>query len=181
MAPRPGPSPEHEPPRERSDPPPQLVRLHRHTLTNVVVIGGTTERRIQVARAFHRESPLRGSEFAVIDARVDDERLMSALLAWTGDVRATEANPLGSARHGTLFIDHVERLSPETQRLLLGLAERILGEPSAPVDAQGPGRIVAGNPGSLAAAVAEGRFSDSLYDALDKVRVELEVPPGAET
>lgn len=181
MAPRPGPSPEHERPREGSDPPPQLVRLHRHSLTNVVVIGGTAERRVQVARAFHRESPLRGAEFAVVDARVDDERLMSALLAWSAGVRATEPNPLGSVGHGTLFIDHVERLSQESQRLLLGLAERILGEPSVPADAPGPGRIVAGNPHPLAATVAEGRFSDALYDALDKVRVELEVPPGAET
>jgi DNA-binding NtrC family response regulator len=147
----------------------------------VVVVGGTPDRRIQVARAFHRESPLRGAEFVVIDARVDDERLMSALLAWTGDVRAPEPNPLASAGHGTLFIDHVERLSPESQRLLLGLAERILGAPSQGADVPGPGRVVAGNPRPLAAAVAEGRFSDSLYDALDKVRVELEVPPGAET
>jgi DNA-binding NtrC family response regulator len=180
MAPRPGPSPEHERPREGSDPPAQLVRLHRHSLTNVVVIGGTAERRVQVARAFHRESPLRGAEFVAVDGRTDDERLMSALFAWSADVRASEPNPLGAVEHGTLFIDHVERLSPETQRLLLGLAERILRGLSAAGDVPGPGRIVAGNPQPLATAVAGGRFSDALYDALDKVRVELEVPPGAE-
>jgi len=157
-------------------PPAQLIRLHRHSLTNVVVIGGTAARRTEVARSFHRESPLRGAEFLAVDASREDEALRRALGAWTGE-QPDAGHAYAGAEHGTLFIDQVEQLSSESQRLLLGLARRLLGEPATGREVACPGRIVVGNTTALVTAVSEGRFLAALYDALDKVRVELEVPP----
>jgi DNA-binding NtrC family response regulator len=160
-------------------PPAPLIRLHRHSLTNVMVIGGTAARRNEVARSFHRESPLRGAAFVAVDAASEGEKLHQALDAWAGASAATE-HPLVGAEHGTLFIDHVDRLSTDDQALLLTLGRRLLGEPGAKSEVACPGRVVVGNPRPLARAVEEGRFLETLYDALDKVRVELEVPPSGE-
>lgn len=180
MPQRPGAFPTGEPARGdegSSIPPAQLIRLHRHSLTNVVVIGGTSARRAEVARSFHRESPLRGAAFVAVDAASDGEALSGALAAWTGE-HEDPGHPYAGAEHGTLFVDQVERLSPESQRLLLALAKRLLGEPAQGREVACPGRIVVGNAVALAPAVGAGRFLATLYDALDKVRVELEVPPG---
>jgi DNA-binding NtrC family response regulator len=155
----------------------RLIRLHRHSLTNVLVVGGTAERRDQVARAFHQESPLRTGPFVHVDCRREEERLRVALEDWTAaptDLIGTPMNPYRDAEQGTLYLDPVEQLSPDTQRLLLALARRLHGEPAGNNDAPCAGRLVSGNPRGLGEAVSEGRFMAALYDALDKVRVELE-------
>jgi two-component system response regulator HydG len=167
---------------EEPSPPTHLIRLHRHSLTNVLVIGGTVTRRDQVARSFHRESPLRGSPFVAVDCSIDEEGLRAALHEWTQPAAGEpEVNPLSAAEHGTLFLDSIERLSLETQRMLLALARRLLGEPLAKTNVPIPGRLVVGNAQPLTQAVSEGRFLAPLYDALDKVRVELEQPTSEET
>ena len=183
MSQKSGSFPTDEPARgEDSSPPAHLIRLHRHSLTNVLVIGGTAVRRDQVARSFHRESPLRGGAFVGVDCSIDEENLRVALHAWTQPVTGEPGgNPLGAVEHGTLFLDSVERLSLETQRMLMALARRLLGEPLAKVDVAIPGRLVVGNPRPLIQAISEGRFLAPLYDSLDKVRVELEIPAPGET
>src|SRR5262245_26784104 len=142
MSPRPGSSPTDEPARGDASavPSAQLIRLHRHSLTNVVVVGGTATRRNEVARSFHRESPLRNAAFVVVDAATDDDRLRRSLAAWTG-VPGDGEHPYAAAAHGTLFIDHADRMSAETQRLLLALGRRLLGEPAQGREVPCPGRI----------------------------------------
>ena len=143
-----------------------------------MVVGGTADRRVQVARAFHRESPLRDGPFVSVDCEREEEQLRAALLDWTGAASGSEPNPYRAAERGTLFLDQVERLSPDSQRLLLALARR-LGGPVGGGDAPCAGRLVTGNPAGLAEAVASGRFMPALLDALDRVRVQLEpAPPG---
>ncbi|MBI3538973.1 MAG: sigma 54-interacting transcriptional regulator [Candidatus Eisenbacteria bacterium] len=144
-----------------------------------MVVGGTATRRNEVARSFHRESPLRNGAFFVVDAATDDDRLRQALAAWTGAPGSGE-HPFAGAAHGTLFIDNGDRLSAESQRLLLALGRRLLGEPAQAREVPCPGRIIIGSARPLSRAVAEGTFLETLYDALDKVRVELEVPPPGE-
>jgi len=149
----------------------------------VLVVGGTAERREQVARAFHQESPLRTGAFVRGDCVRDEEPLRAALEEWTAaDITAigSHTNPFTAAEHGTLYLDPVERLSSDAQRLLLALARRLHGEPVGNPDLPCAGRLVTGNPRGLSEAVAEGHFMAALYDALDKVRVELEAQaPGA--
>ena len=177
MEQKPGPPPAQSTRGGAAVPPARLVRIHRHSLTNVLVVGGTAERRDQVARAFHQESPLRAGPFVNVDCTREEDRLRVALQEWTATATpaiAAEVHPYQSAEQGTLFLDHVERLSPDTQRFLLALARRLHGEAVGRPDGPCAGRLVTGNPRGLAAAVSEGRFMAALYDALDKVRVELE-------
>ena len=161
-------------------PPARLIGLHRHSLTNVLIVGGTAAQRAEVARAFHRESPLCGGSFVAVDCRDDQERLRMALEGWAAASDSSDPNPFAAAEHGTLYLDPIEQLSPDTQRLLLGLARRLHGESVGRRERPCAGRLVAGNPRGLPALVSEGRFLPALQDALDKVRVELEVAaPGA--
>jgi DNA-binding NtrC family response regulator len=160
-------------------PPARLIRLHRHSLTNVLVTGGTAALRDQVARAFHRESPLRNGAFVPLDCSQDEDRLRASLLAWTAAEHESDPNPLQAAEEGTLYLDLVERLSLDSQRLLLALARRLHGEPVGGTEGPCAGRLVVGNPRALAEAVAEGGLLPALLDAVDKVRVELD-PSGPE-
>lgn len=145
----------------------------RHWLTNVMVIGGTVSQRDRVARTFHGESPLSAGAFVGVDCSADQERLHLALKAWAASDLASATNPFREAEEGTLFLDRVEDVPPDTQPYLLALALRLQGEPVG--GARGPcaGRLVVGNPYPLSVAVSEGRFDPALNDALDKVRVEL--------
>ena len=155
----------------------RLIGLHRHSLTNVLIIGGDAALREQVARAFHRESPLGGGAFVNVDCSRDGERLRVALEGWTGTADAEASNPYRTAEQGTLYLDRVEELAPEVQRPLLALARLIQGEPAIGAQAARAGRLVVGNPRGLAEVVATGHFMPALYDALDKVRVELGPAP----
>jgi len=160
-------------------PPARLIRLHRHSLTNVLVIGGTAALRDQVARAFHRESPLRNGAFVPLDCPGDEDRLRASLLVWTAAEHASDPNPLQAAEEGTLYLDSIEKLSLDSQRLLLALARRLHGEPVGGVEGPCAARLVVGNPRGLGEMVAEGAFLPALLDAVDKVRVELD-PTGPE-
>lgn len=133
--------------------------------------------RDRVARTFHNESPLRSGPFVSVDCDADQERLRQALRRWTPAEGAPPSSPFQEAEEGTLFLERVEYVPPDTQGLLLSLARRLQGE--ANVEAGWPcaGRLVVGNPRPLEVAVSESRFDPSLHDALAKVQVDL--GPGA--
>jgi DNA-binding NtrC family response regulator len=153
-------------------PPAELLRLHRHSLTSLLVIGGLSDVRRAVAHAFHDEGPLRNGPFVHVDCRSDEPRLRSALRACLTGTTEGDANPLFAAWGGTLFLDAISALGAETQRLLLCALERtgLGGENGAET---WPLRLGAGDDESLAAAVQAGRFLPALYDGLDKIRVDL--------
>ena len=147
---------------------PHGERAATRGLVPVLVLHGTAAARDQIARVFHRDSPVRNGRFVRIDVGREEDRLRSALRERTTEgVRASETSPLQVAERGTLFVDGLSSLSPESQELLLELLGR-----------SGPGawngRIIAGDPGALVEAVSTGRFSKALYQLLDQVRVELE-------
>ena len=155
----------------------QLIRLHRHSLANLLVLGGTPEERAGVARGFHQESPLRAGPIVEIDCRNDEDRLRSSLESWLACTsRARAEHPMWSAARGTLFLDSIDSLSELTQRLLLTFAERFAPGRDDGQETDGRewvGRLSAGSPEDPAVAVAEGRFLEALYDHLDKIRVDL--------
>jgi len=154
-------------------PPPRLGESHRHGLTNVLIIGGTVVQRDRVARTFHRESPLRAGPFVGVDCAADQDRLRIALRAWTAAGSSSATNPFREAEEGTLYLERVESVPPDTQPLLLALALRLQGELVGGDGWPCAGRLVAGNPHPLTVAMSEGRFDPALHDALDKVRVDL--------
>lgn len=155
--------------------PEQLIRLHRHSLVNVMVMYGTPAEREQIARVFHRESPVRNGPFVRADCAREEELLQSALRAWiAGDSREPGANALLGAGRGTLFLDSIESLPIETQRLLLEFSTHCMSEPDETGAPSWAGRLVVGSPTDPGIAVTQGHFLPELYDCVNKVRIELE-------
>jgi DNA-binding NtrC family response regulator len=141
-------------------------------LQPVVVLHGTAAERDQIARVFHRDSPVRNGRIVRLDVSKEEERLRVSLEAWMSGVRrASETDPLHVAERGTLFLDHFGAMGAETQRLLT----LFLGPEGIPGSRHGwSGRLVAGDPGDILAAVERNGFDPGLYRALERVRVELE-------
>lgn len=158
----------------RVTPPARLVRLHRRNLTNVLVMGGTADQRIQVAYAFHREGPVRRGPFVCVDGEQDEQRLRLSLQSLMSSIEPDlQTDTMRSAEHGTFFVDAVGSLSKDTQRILLACLLSCVNVPLEDHDKPWSGRLIAGNSEHLSFAVADGRFSPALFDSLDKVRVEL--------
>ncbi len=158
-------------------PPASLLRLHRHSLSNVLVVGGTDIQRLDVARAFHRASPVRGGPFVAVDCAQDHATVWRALQLWLGSDEPPAANPLAECECGTLFLDSIELLPQESQRLLLALTRRLELAWEGAASPRGPLRLAAGNADDLAEAVEQRRFSAALFDSLDKIRVGLRRVP----
>jgi len=156
-------------------PPRRLLRLHRHSLSHVLVLGGRADERARAALAFHRTSPLRLGPFVRVECGRDEARVVLSLRSWlAGGEAAAGACPLRAAERGMLFLDDVDRLSTPAQRLLLAfVARRLDPTRGADPDSWG-GRLAAGTAENLDFAAARGTFLPALYDCLDKVRIELD-------
>lgn len=150
------------------NPPAKLLRMYRHSLATLMVIGGQTDDRRAVALAFHRAGPLRRGPFVFTDCGRDESRLREAFQACLTSAE-TGPNLVLAAWGGTLHLDSIAALSSESQRLLLCLLDRTRGEHDA-----WPLRLGVGGREDLVEAVNAGRFLPALYDGLDKIRVELD-------
>lgn len=154
--------------------PPARLLSGRHDLMNVLILGGSPEERLAVASAVHRDSRPGGGSLVAVDARQDDGRVRRGLEAWISDRGAeTEDDFLRFSDLGTLFVDSIASLSVETQRLMLAFTRRLADRFFDDSETSWFGRLAVGETRGLPAAVAQGRFSTALYDALDKVRIEL--------
>jgi DNA-binding NtrC family response regulator len=152
---------------------PLLPQLHRHSLSHVLVIGGSQAEREAIAAAFHRESALRTGPFVVVRCSRQASTLCRALEWWLSrSPRRSGSNPLWTAERGTLLLDCVDALSRDAQRLLLEFVAWIR-VPGDSAGAPWAGRLVTGFEHDPDTLVEDGRFLDELYDALDKIRVDL--------
>lgn len=159
------------------EPPAKLLRLHHHSLMNLLVVGGDASRRREVAETFHRSSPLRTGPFVVVDAERDESLLARALYGWLSPGRfGGEPHPLTGAERGALYVDGVTSLSKATQRLLLAFSRLCSPEP---LEGEIPwtGRLAVGAAEEPSLAVSDGRFSAALLDCLDKIRIEIATWP----
>ena len=157
--------------------PEQLIRQHRNSLVNVLVLHGTAAERDQIARVFHRESPVRGGPFIRVDCAREEESLRSALRAWmTGMVREPGTNPLLGAGRGTLFLDAIDALSLSAQQDVLNFWTRCLEPDEGASVHHWAGRLIVGSGVDLSEAVAAGRFLRALEECVDKVRIDLGPP-----
>jgi DNA-binding NtrC family response regulator len=150
-----------------------LLRLHRNSLSHVLIVGGHREERAAVALAFHRMSALRLGSFVRVDCSLEEGRLRAALHHWlTRAGHLVSANSLWSAERGTLYLESIASLSLDSQQLLLTFAHRC----SAPIPGEGgwTGRLAVGSDEDPWDLVSGGRFLGNLADGLDKIRVELD-------
>src|ERR1700675_4723648 len=151
------------------------------TDSTVLITGETGTGKELIARAVHKRSQRSGGPFISVNCAALPPTLVSSELfghekgAFTG---ATERR-LGRfemADGGTIFLDEVGELSPDTQAALLRVIqerefERVGGGQSIRIDV----RVVAATNRDLKAAVANGTFREDLYYRLNVF--PLEMPP----
>jgi DNA-binding NtrC family response regulator len=160
-----------------------LAELKRYAVTdaNVLVLGETGAGKDAVARALHAAGTRRNEPFVVVDCPSLPATLMESELfghergAFTD---ATTAKPgrFEMAGRGSIYLDRVSELLPETQAKLLRLVEEKRGERlGGTMIFEIRARVIASVEPGIEDRVLEGSFRRDLYHRL-KV-LTLTVPP----
>ena len=160
-----------------------LAELKRYAVTdaNVLVLGETGAGKDAVARALHAAGARRNEPFVVVDCPSLPATLMESELfghergAFTD---ATTAKPgrFEMAGRGSIYLDRVSELLPETQAKLLRLVEEKRGERlGGTMIFEIRARVIASVEPGIEDRVLEGSFRRDLYHRL-KV-LTLTVPP----
>ncbi len=163
--------------RAATAPPPlpkPLLQLLRRSPITVFVVGGSAPQREQAARRLHQESVVHDGPFVRMDCREGQTTLRVALQAWlAGTPGEAPTDPVARASGGTLFLDAIEALEQDAQRLLLGLALQRQERGSHPGRPRWAARLIVGNARELSTALKERRFHVALYDLVDQYRVNV--------
>jgi formate hydrogenlyase transcriptional activator len=151
------------------------------TDSTVLILGETGTGKELVARAIHQLSPRRERLLAAVNCAALAPGVIASELfgheagAFTGAVRR-RVGRFELAHQGTIFLDEVGELPPETQVLLLRVLqerviERVGGAGPIAVDV----RVIAATHRDLTAAMNEGRFRADLFFRLNVFPIR--VPP----
>ncbi len=153
-------------------PPRPLFRPGNPGLANLLITGGDVAERLQIARSFHDSGRLRRGPFVATSSRNHDWTLVF-FRALSSQPLSIPNCPLQGAEGGTLFVDEIDALAPRAQRLMLEFLNR--GR-ATPLHVSGwAGVIAVGASHDLSWSVGNGEFLSSLYDCLDKIRVNLDL------
>lgn len=149
--------------------------------TNVLLTGESGTGKELVARAIHRRSSVSDREFLAVNTSAIAPDLIESQLfgaekgAYTGAAEAREG-VLRAVRGGTIFLDEIGEIPPETQTKLLRAVEQ---REVLPVGASEPVevdfRLIAATNRDLEELVEEGGFREDLFYRLNVFRIEL--PP----
>ena len=159
----------------------ELVRRAAPSRSNILLTGESGTGKELLARAIHHLSPSATEAFVVVNTgSVPIDLLESTLFghvrgAFTGAV-ATRRGLFEVADSGTIFLDEIGTIPPQTQaKLLRVIQERefipVGGEQNIRVDV----RIIAATNADLPRMVSEATFREDLYYRLNVITIEL--PP----
>jgi len=149
------------------------------TDSTVLILGETGTGKELIARAIHKRSNRSGRAFIRVNCAAIPPSLIASELfghekgAFTGATQR-RVGRFESADSGTIFLDEVGDLPPETQIALLRVLqerefERVGGSQTVPVDV----RVVAATNADLSAAVAEGTFRQDLFYRLNVFPIQV--------
>ncbi len=151
------------------------------TDSTVLILGETGTGKELIARAIHNRSNRATRAFIRVNCAAIAPSLIASELfghekgSFTGALQR-RLGRFESADGGTIFLDEVGELPPETQIALLRVLqerefERVGGNATVSVDV----RVLAATNGDLSAAVEEGRFRRDLFYRLNVFPIQL--PP----
>ena len=149
------------------------------TDSTVLILGETGTGKELIARAIHKRSNRSGRAFIRVNCAAIPPSLIASELfghekgAFTGAMQR-RVGRFESADRGTIFLDEVGDLPPETQIALLRVLqerefERVGGIQTVPVDV----RVLAATNADLSAAVAEGTFRQDLFYRLNVFPIQM--------
>jgi formate hydrogenlyase transcriptional activator len=149
------------------------------TDSTVLILGETGTGKELIARAIHKRSNRSGRAFIRVNCAAIPPSLIASELfghekgAFTGAMQR-RVGRFESADSGTIFLDEVGDLPPETQIALLRVLqerefERVGGIRTVPVDV----RVLAATNADLSAAVAEGTFRQDLFYRLNVFPIQI--------
>jgi DNA-binding NtrC family response regulator len=159
----------------------EMIQKVAETDLTVLIRGASGTGKELVAQALHQHSPRKSQPFVAVNCAAISRELVESELfghekgAFTG-ADARRAGRFEAADGGTVFLDEIGDMAPETQAKVLRVLqerslERVGGTQPIEVDV----RVVAATHRDLETEVKNGRFREDLYYRL-KV-VELDLPP----
>lgn len=159
----------------------ELIRRAAPARSNILLVGESGTGKELAARAIHRLSPRGDGPFVPVHTTAIPADLLESSLfghvkgAFTGAIN-NRKGLFEAAHEGTLFLDEVGTISPETQTKLLRVIQereicRVGSVEARSVDT----RLVAATNSNLWQEVQAGRFREDLYYRLNVISIEL--PP----
>ncbi len=149
--------------------------------STVLIQGASGSGKELFARAIHNMSRRKNGPFVAVNCSALPETLLESELfgyekgAFT-DAKKDKPGRFALAKHGTLFLDEVDSLTPAMQVKLLRVLQEKEYEPlGATGSVKADVRIIAATKEDLATLVSKGFFRDDLYFRLNIVRIII--PP----
>jgi DNA-binding NtrC family response regulator len=147
--------------------------------STVLVLGASGTGKELLAKAIHFASPRRNRPFVVVNCGAIPETLLESELfghsrgAFTGAV-SDRKGKIETADGGTVFLDEIGDLRPQTQvKLLRVLQEKEIDKIGVAKPVKVDVRIIAATHRDLEAMVREGEFREDLYYRLSVIPIRL--------